>query len=141
MSLGPLPAGDFWDASSVVNTNMCRGDNFDSCSASRRLPNATTPCSNFCGKSHCTAAGSTYAARRRWGEEADVTAARGRQPDDITANWCSFNCLLDANIGYDSGRVSGPGHWVISDSLEVSLSRSDRPVFILEDSKITLITF
>lgn len=32
---------------------------------------------------------------------------------------CSFNCLLDANIAYDSGRFSGPGHWIISDMLEV----------------------
>jgi hypothetical protein len=112
MSLGPLPGGDFWDASSVANVNMCRGDGFDSCSNGHRAANATTLCSNYCGKSHCTTSQSTHAERRKWGDES-------YHPEDITANWCSFNCLLDANIAYDSGRVSGPGHWTISDALEV----------------------
>lgn len=120
MSLGPLPAGDFWDASSVANANMCRGDHFDSCSSSRRSANATTPCSNFCGNPHCVASGNSYEARRRWSTDAGSNSGSDdvdRRPNDgdIAANWCSFNCLLDANIAYDSGRVSGPGHWVISE--------------------------
>ena len=97
-------------AGSVSNANMCRGDGFESCSSGRRAQNATTPCSNYCGKSHCTAAANTYEERRKWADES-------YRPEDIAANWCSFNCLLDANIAFDSGRVSGPGHWTISDML------------------------
>ena len=48
---------------------MCRGDGFESCSSGRRPHNATTPCSNYCGKSHCTAAANTYEERRKWAGE------------------------------------------------------------------------
>lgn len=112
MSLGPLPGGDFWDASSVSNVNMCRGDNFDSCDGSGRASHTTTACSNYCGQSGCTSSHNTYENRRKWADESYY-------PEDIAANWCSFNCLVDANIAYDSGSVAGPGHWVISDMLEV----------------------
>ena len=102
-----LTRGEFWDASSVANANMCRGDGFLSCDKNHSLP-----CSNYCGKAHCTASASSYRSRRQWG-------AGAQRPRDIAANFCSFNCLLDANIAFDSGAVSGPGHWTISDMLEV----------------------
>eukprot|EP00928_Gymnodinium_smaydae_P014250 TRINITY_DN15190_c0_g2_i3.p1 TRINITY_DN15190_c0_g2~~TRINITY_DN15190_c0_g2_i3.p1 ORF type:complete len:543 (+),score=49.42 TRINITY_DN15190_c0_g2_i3:67-1629(+) len=38
---------------------------------------------------------------------------------DASAVPNDFNCLLDANIAFDAGRVAGPGHWIQSDMLEV----------------------
>merc|ERR1712113_1249214 len=44
---------------------------------------------------------------------------RAQQTNDINPSWSSVNCLIDANIAFDSRRFAGPGHWILSDILEV----------------------
>jgi len=84
---GDPAKGDYmWDASSVANSNMCRGDHY---AASR-----------FCrGGQACQDLGGNL--------------------KDIKPKWCSWNCLVDANIAFGSSRYAGPGHWIQSDMLEV----------------------
>eukprot|EP00937_MAST-01D_sp_MAST-1D-sp2_P003368 g3368.t1 len=97
------PKQVMWDASSVANVNMCRGDAIcRDIGLPGRPPEVTERVLRRPGR-----------AGRASGPDPALA------PRDIVPTWHSWLCMLDVQVTFDSMRYAGPGHYIMPDMLEV----------------------
>ena len=101
------PGTVMWDASSVANVNMCRGDRIcRDVGLDGRPPEVMN------------------GVLRRRGSQRLASGSNSQTPHDIVPTWHSWLCMLDVQVQFDSMRYAGPGHYIMPDMVRVACPRT-----------------